>query len=156
MQTPLLAYTRRRLSGDTEMACDVVQEAFVKLCQQSWPAIEPHAVAWLYKACRNRAIDITRREGRIRMHHTTDHLTALPDERQGGPVEQTEQEEQLERMRLQIEQLTDQQQELLRLRLHGGLSYKQIAEITGLTVTNVGYHLHQALACLRAQLGTDS
>jgi DNA-directed RNA polymerase specialized sigma24 family protein len=29
------------------------------------------------------------------------------------------------------------------------LSYREIAEVTGLTVTNVGYHLHTAVRHLR-------
>lgn len=66
------------------------------------------------------------------------------------PEERAEQVEQLECVRSQIDQLPEQQQEILRLRLHDNLSYKQIAAVTGLTATNVGYHLHQAIATLRA------
>ena len=33
-----------------------------------------------------------------------------------------------------------------------GKSYKEIAEITGLTVTNVGYLLHQAMKSLSGRL----
>ena len=64
--------------------------------------------------------------------------------------------ESMEAMRNQIEQLSDQQQEVLRLRLKDGLSYQQIAEVTGLTPSNVGYHLHQAITKLRSKLCSDS
>ena len=57
-------------------------------------------------------------------------------------------------IRQQIEQLSDQQQEVLRLRLKDGLSYQQIADVTGLSASNVGYHLHQAVTTLRAKLRT--
>ena len=30
-------------TGDAELARDIVQEAFVKLCQQSWPDISAHS-----------------------------------------------------------------------------------------------------------------
>ena len=51
-----------------------------------------------------------------------------------------------------VHQLSPRQQEVLRLRLHAGLSYREIAEVTGLTVSNVGFHLHQAVRSLRDSL----
>ncbi len=151
LEVPLVTYVRR-ICGDWETARDVVQEAFVKLCQQAWPDIEPHATAWLYRTCRNRAIDLTRREGRMSMVHGGTDVSSLQDRAGSQPDEQASHGEQIERMRTQVFGLPDQQQEILRLRLHDGLSYKQIAEVTGLTVTNVGYHLHQAIASLRVRM----
>lgn len=56
----------------------------------------------------------------------------------------------------QLAALPDRQQEILRLKFSGGLSYKQIAEVTGLTVSNVGVILHTAIGKLRKQmLGVD-
>ncbi len=152
MEGPLVAYTRRRVHGDWDSAREVVQEVFVKLCQQAWPDIEPAATAWLYKTCRNRAIDITRRKGRIPMLQSGNNVSALQDSSQVLPDEQMEHGENLEAMRIEIEQLTEQQQEILRLRLKDGLSYQQIAEVMGLTASNVGYHLHQAVTKLRCRL----
>jgi RNA polymerase sigma factor (sigma-70 family) len=136
LEVPLVGYVRRRL-GDLEESRDVVQEAFLKLCQQAWPDIEPHAMAWLYRTCRNRAIDISRREGRMNVIHTNSDVGQLRDARGQQPDEMLEQNEQLSHLRACVGQLSDQQQEVLRLRLHDGLTYRQIAEVTGLTITNV-------------------
>lgn len=46
--------------------------------------------------------------------------------------------------------LSEQQQEIVRLRFQMDLSYRQISAITGLSVSNVGYHIHTALARVRA------
>ena len=154
LEVPLVAYVRRQLWGDLEAARDVVQDAFVKLCQEPWPQIEEHATAWLYRTCRNRAIDLTRREGRMNAIHTTADVASLHD-RACGPDHRAEQGEQLDQLRAGLVQLTEQQQEVLRLRLHDGLSYRQIAEVTGLTVTNVGYHLHQAISQLRSRVAAE-
>ncbi len=154
LEVPLVAYVRKQLWGDLEAARDVVQDAFVKLCQEPWPQIEPHATAWLYRTCRNRAIDLTRREGRMNAIHTKADVATLQD-RTSDPNHGTEQGEQLDQLRAGVGQLTEQQQEVLRLRLHDGLSYREIAEVTGLTVTNVGYHLHQAISQLRARVTRD-
>ena len=51
-----------------------------------------------------------------------------------------------------VASLPDRQQEVLRLKFNGGLSYRQIAEVTGLTVTNVGVTLHTAIGKLRKQM----
>ena len=79
-------------------------------------------------------------------------VTSLQDRHGPPPDEQAERGEQLDRVRLQVDQLPGRQQEILRLRLHDNLSYKQIAEVTGLTVTNVGFQLHQAIATLRTRV----
>jgi RNA polymerase sigma-70 factor (ECF subfamily) len=55
-----------------------------------------------------------------------------------------------------IDELTPRQREILQLRMQAGLSYREIAEVTGLTTTNVGFHLHRALASLKKQLNETS
>jgi len=54
-----------------------------------------------------------------------------------------------------VEKLTNRQQEVLRLRLQAGLSYREIAEVTGLTIGNVGFHLHAAVRNLRDSLAVS-
>ncbi len=44
-------------------------------------------------------------------------------------------------------------QEVLRLKLAHGLSYADIAQVTGLSVSHVGVKLHEAMKSLRARLG---
>ena len=58
-------------------------------------------------------------------------------------------EERQETLLSQIATLTSNQQEVLRLKFHGGLSYQEIADVTGLTKTNVGFILHTAITKLR-------
>ena len=48
--------------------------------------------------------------------------------------------------------LPDNQQEVVRLKFQDNLSYRDIAEVTGLSVSNVGYLLHMAVKRLREQL----
>ena len=62
--SPLLAYTIRFV-GDRDRAKDVVQHAFVKLCRQNRADVEHTTKAWLYTVCRNRALDILRKEARM-------------------------------------------------------------------------------------------
>ena len=49
----------------------------------------------------------------------------------------------------QLQKLSDVQREIVRLKFQSGLSYAEIAQVTGLSATNVGYHLHSAIKNLR-------
>ncbi len=51
-----------------------------------------------------------------------------------------------------LETLPEAHQEAVYLRFQSGLSYKEIAEITGHTVTNVGVILHTAVKKIRAHM----
>ena len=51
-----------------------------------------------------------------------------------------------------LDELGENQREVIRLKFQNDLSYKEIADITGLSVTNVGFLLHTGLKKLRALL----
>lgn len=51
--------------------------------------------------------------------------------------------------------LPDHQREVLRLKFLSELSYREISDITGLSVSNVGYLIHTGLKALRAELNPE-
>src|SRR5215470_17575017 len=61
---PLVLYAARFL-GDAERARDVVQDTFLKLCAQPRDEVEHRLAEWLFTVCRNRALDVLRKEGRM-------------------------------------------------------------------------------------------
>src|SRR5689334_19503905 len=63
-ESPLTLYAARLL-GDAEAARDVVQETFLRLCVQDRAALEPRLAEWLFTVCRNRALDVLRKESRM-------------------------------------------------------------------------------------------
>ena len=65
----------------------------------------------------------------------------------------TEQEDTTARVLEFVEKLTENQREVVRLKFQHGLSYKEIAAVTELSVSNVGYLIHTAIKKLRAELG---
>ena len=67
--------------------------------------------------------------------------------------ETTEQRDDLRRALHAIGALPEGQQEVLRLKFSHGLSYKEIAEVTGLSVSHVGVKIHEGMRALRARLG---
>ncbi|MEZ5304940.1 MAG: sigma-70 family RNA polymerase sigma factor [Verrucomicrobiales bacterium] len=50
---------------DHERAKDAVQDTFIKLTQQPQEAVAGALKSWLYAVCRNRALDILRKERRM-------------------------------------------------------------------------------------------
>lgn len=151
---PLMSYVWRLVNGDTELARDCIQDTFLALCQQSRSAVDGHVDAWLFKSCRNRAMDHHRREARMHLF-VQSSLVAPNLDHSNDPSAAMERSEEQQLVEQQIQQLPAREQELLALRLSHGMSYKQIAEITGLSPSNVGFLLHQALVRLKTALASE-
>jgi RNA polymerase sigma factor (sigma-70 family) len=144
---PLVRYAAR-ITGDVERARDVVQDTFLRLCEQDRQQLDGRLAEWLYTVCRRRALDVQRKERRMR--------ATLPDELDGCaaqnvPHDSIERDESHAAVLAAISRLPSNQQEVIRLKFQSGLSYREIAGVTGLSVTNVGYLLHVALKVVREQ-----
>lgn len=151
-EAPLMKYATRMCSGDIERARDVVQDTFLKLWKADSERVQSHTAEWLYTVCRNRAIDIKRKEGRM-----TVMADPAPDSGASGASVATaatqdvvaEENRQRQSVAAAMGGLSDKQQEVIRLKFQGGLSYREISGVTGYSVTNVGYLLHTAIEKLR-------
>lgn len=139
-----------RLLGDQDAARDVVQDTYLKLCRQERDRIEPHLTEWLFTVCRNRALDLLRRRGRVTslLEEHGEQATS-PDPPPGEAMEQTEEAAQVMML---LQSLPPSQQEVIRLRFQNGFSYREISGITGHSVTNVGYLMHAGMKTLRMRL----
>lgn len=145
--------------GQLESAQDVVQETFLQLHRQAQNHMPPSLAAWLFTVCRNRAIDWCRRQQRANSttnleNSELDDATAVYGAE--SPVECLIRDESHEKLREQLACLTTTQQEAMRLRFQGGLSYQEIAQVTGMTTNHVGVTIHAALQKLRERMaGTE-
>ena len=74
---------------------------------------------------------------------------------EGGHTVSVERSEIARRVLQFIGRLSENQQEVVRLKFQEGLSYKEIAAVTELSVSNVGYLIHTAIKKLRADLGVQ-
>ncbi len=148
-ESDLLRYARH-LVGDAERARDVVQETFLKLCQQDRKQLDGHLVEWLFTVCRNGALDVRRKEQRM----TTMTLDAVLDSASCDPPpdDAAEQQDESNRVLRLIAGLPPNQQEVLRLKFQHSLSYREISSITGLSETNVGFLIHVGIKRLRELL----
>jgi RNA polymerase sigma-70 factor (ECF subfamily) len=134
--------------SDIERAREVVQETFFRLCKEKPSKVGDHLAQWLYTVCRNLALDIRKKENR--MSPLTDPETVTTSyERPGASLEQKETMSQILRV---MDTLPKNQREVLRLKFQCDLSYKEISEVTQLSVTNVGFLIHTAIKTLRKEL----
>ncbi len=148
-EAPLVSYAAR-LVGDADRGRDVVQDVFLRLCRQGSNRPRDHIAAWLYTTCRNRALDICKKERR--MTALPPHAPETADVAVTDPASAAEQQEDAHRANAALDRLPENQQEVIRLKIEHGLKYREIAEVTGLSTSNVGYLLHQGLHTLRRQL----
>ena len=137
-----------RLVGDADRGRDVVQDTFLRLWQADRAAIEGHLAKWLYTVCRNRAMDVYRKEHR--MTPVDAQLMSVHAERKPDKPEQEP------RLLAHVEGLPKRQQEALRLKFQGGLSYREIAEVMDTTANNVGVMLHTAIKTIRQRLADSA
>ena len=149
---PLTLYVSR-ITRDVERARDVVQEAFLRLIREDRQSIEPHVAEWLYTVCRNRALDVRRKESR--MTGLSEATTAFEPSRDPGPDARLEREESTAKALRHLAKLPDNQQECIRLKFQHGLSYKEISGITKLSVSNVGFLIHTGMKALRKRMGVS-
>jgi RNA polymerase sigma-70 factor (ECF subfamily) len=149
-ELPLLQYATR-IIGDRERARDVVQETFVEFGRSEREQFDTAPAKWLFTVCRNRALNVCRKEKR--MTYLDDELLDTRADAEPLPTERLEQKEAAGFLLRIIATLPPRQQELLQLKFQNDLSYHEISEITQLSVTNVGVTLHNALKTLRERYG---
>ncbi len=151
--TPLLAFARSILREDRERGHDVVQDVFLKLHKHGADKIEPGRMkAWLFAVCRNRAIDILRKEKPMTVTDANE-LASVRDQRPDPSIEAERREQHSQVLDL-VDRLPDNQREVVRLKFQSDLSYREIADVTQLSVSNVGFLLHNALKQLRKMAAT--
>jgi RNA polymerase sigma-70 factor (ECF subfamily) len=146
---PLILYASRLL-GDPEAARDVVQDTFLRLCGQDRLVIDCRLAEWLFTVCRNRALDVLRKESRMTQLSEEQVLVRTSDD--PGPADIIERRESSAQVLGLLESLPKNQREVIRLKFQNGFSYQEIARISGHSVGNVGYLIHVGLKTIRGQL----
>lgn len=152
LESPLLAYGLRLL-GEREPAEDVVQEAFMKLHAQFGEVREPRK--WLFRAVHNMAMNQRRAGAKVVAMPKFGDAEETAVDSAALPGEEIVRMEGIGLVRLSLGALDERTRDLVKMKFEEELSYKQIAERTGLTVGHVGYLLHHALKNLASELSKN-
>jgi len=148
-ESALIGYARTFVH-DLDRARDVVQDTFIRLCQQDPEKVRENLKSWLFTVCRNRCLDVLRKDKRI------EPLDELRWQKVAGsetaPDEQADKDEQLAHVMHFMERLAKNQREVILLKFQQGMSYSEIRDVTGLTEGNIGFLIHTGLKRLREWL----
>lgn len=146
-----------RMTGSPEDAADLSQEAFLN-AWRGLPSFQGDSAfsTWLYRLTSNACIDFLRREKRRQNVDSalslddgeTDLASVIPD-RAPSPQAVLEGKELKEAIRQGLEQLSEEHRQVLVLREVTGLSYAEIAKVTGLEEGTVKSRIARARLALR-------
>lgn len=146
---PLTAYAFA-ICSDIHTAQDAVQETFMQYLKSCGGVqnIRP----WLYRVCRNKLIDGFKASG-ARPAAPLENLNVPSEERNAS--ENLQREEVHEALFAAIARLKEGEAEILNLKYFGEMSYEEIAEVLGISVSNVGVRLVRALESLKKIMKTE-
>ena len=157
-QRPLYGYARRIVKSN-ELAEDIVQETFIRLCRLR-PGQQPEEgkfASWLYTIATNLCRDAFRRSARHPERPITEVYeddeapitTDLWSSEQVSVEDETMRRETHREVRSVIDQLPKRERVAVLLREYQGLAYDEIAEVMGCTVGSVKLLLHRGRRRLR-------
>jgi len=144
-----------RLSGDTALAQDLVQETFLRLVSRA-PSLgaQRSLGAWLVEVCGNLARDAMK-TGARRHKRESDESAARAESAGTNGHHRPEADEAREALESAIGELPIRQRQAIVLRIWDELSYRDIAAALGVSEGEVGYLLHHGLNRLSRSLSAS-
>ena len=154
LERPLMIYAYQTLN-DREEAMDMVQEAFKRFFIEEKKVREPKA--WLYRTTRNLCISHLRKHGRLSIIGEEEQMDFFDDSgvKEDDPAKKMEKKEARGRVRHAISMLPDDLRELIKMKFDQKMSYKEISKKSGLSVSNVGYKLHNVIKDLAVEMKAE-
>jgi RNA polymerase sigma factor (sigma-70 family) len=151
-----LARYAGRLMGDEDAARDVVQHAFLKLCDESPESVGQRVAAWLFTVCHNRAMDLRRQSARFEPLLEDDHAASSPTatnghaafSREADPATAAETKDASAVLQRVLAGLPCKQRSVIDL-WSEGFGYREISQITGQSENYVRVLAHRALTQIR-------
>lgn len=152
------SFIRRRVADQTD-AEDILQDVFHEFIQ-AYRLPEPieQVSAWLFRVARNRIIDRFRKKKEVALDDMTDddgeayRLDLLLPSADGGPEQAYHRARLLEQLQAALEELPANQREVFIAHELDGLSFKEMAADSGLSVNTLLARKRYAVLHLRARL----
>lgn len=128
-----------------DLTSAVFERALVNI--EKYSSDKASFATWIFTIARNILIDYYRSRGRKQ----TVELDEATDKTIGdlSPEEKLLKKEENEKLKVCLVKLSDEEQEIIRLKFGGELNNRQIAEMTGLSESNVGTKLYRAVRKMR-------
>lgn len=145
---PLYSYLYYKF-GNSTMAEDIVQEAFIKLWQKCADVILEKAKSFLYTIATNMALNVKNHEKVILKYQQSKPNSTEYE----SPEYVLRQKEYMVHLENTLAALPDGQREVFLLNRIEKKTYKEIAELLGLSVKAVEKRMHKALIYVKEKIG---
>lgn len=141
---PTLYRTAQKMIADEQVVADIVQEVFITLYEKIEKGDKIiYLKSWLYRITLNKSIDYIKRNKRFENLHEQIEYTQNHS--------QVEHQETQQLVRRSLNKLPENER-LLVILYSEGLSYKEMAEVTGIKFTSIGKTLSRLLRKLEKEL----
>jgi RNA polymerase sigma factor (sigma-70 family) len=137
---------------DRQAAEDVVQTTFLKASQKAAEIDPPALKTWLYRVACNDALSRKRQQETDR--RAREELARKDQPAADRPDERLVRQEVVEQVRQVMQELSPQQQRVVRLRVYEEKTFAQIAEEIGTPLGTVLTHMRRAMEKMRQKLQT--
>ena len=146
---------------DSELANDLFQDTFIKvirLLKEGKYVEEGKFLPWILRIAHNMSIDHFRRNKKMRMVRSRDEVDVFAKIDTGeAHVEDLLVEGQIHSdVRRIIDELPEDQREVVRMRMYDNLSFKEIAETTGVSINTALGRMRYAVINLRKIVGENN
>lgn len=144
--------TLHHLLGSMEDAQDALQETFIKCWrnQHKLPEIQ-NLRAWIFRIAINTGRDIRESAWRRKRKGMSFEEETLPAAT-AGPAMKAERSEQMDNLRLAVDQLRDEERDVFLLRQNGEMTYDEIGDALAIPTGTVKTRMRLALEKLRKVL----
>ena len=138
--------------GDKDEAEDVMQESFIKLWNKCAEVPLEKAKSYLFTIATNLQISIKRHD-QVKLKYKENVVKTEKDFSSESPEEVLVGKEFMDKLTNAINNLPDKQREAFLLNRVEKKTYREIAEISGVTVKAVEKLMHKALVKMRKEIG---
>lgn len=142
--------------GNQDMANDIFQETFTKVITRMDATYDEQGkwIAWVMRIAHNSTIDVLRKQKRFvdvtsKDEDDVDFYERLSDDSATGAQEHLELDEDKARLMRHIQRLPAEQREVVMLRHYYELSFKEISEMTNVSINTALGRMRYALINLR-------
>ncbi|MBT3378577.1 MAG: RNA polymerase sigma factor [Lentisphaerae bacterium] len=145
------------MTGDRQAAEDILQDTFIAAAR-SVPRYEPAGRfrAWLMAICRNRCLALLERfRTRRRLMDESGFELLTPSISSVRAHESLARREELDRLRVHLQELPEASRDALSLYAFDDLSYAEIAQVLGCPINTVKTLIRRARIALAHQLAAD-
>lgn len=155
---PLFGYILRMTESQDD-AEDIFQEVWIRALRHVDQYKEKRLLSWLFRIAHNLIIDRARKKKPdISLNASFDDQTSLEERVPGplpSPADQAGDKDTGQRITIAVNQLPLEQRSVFLMRMHGNLSFKEIARLQGISVNTALGRMHYAIEKLRKRLADE-